>query len=92
VHTRFAFEKLIRTHCEKKNLVSKSRLKEYTTEDFWQVIKDDLPGQIQNDIETCRPLVLNESINYNPERHEIRAELTKAILAIKDLKDQLANL
>jgi len=94
VYTRSAFEKLIRKHCEKKkkNLVFKSKLKDYTTEDFWKVIKDDLPGQTKNDIETYRPLVLNALSHYNTERHEIRAELTKAIQSIKNLKVELGNL
>ena len=58
----------------------------------WKVIKDDLPGQTKNDIETYRPLVLNALSHYNTERHEIRTELTKAIQSIKNLKDELANL
>jgi len=49
VYTRSAFEKLIRKQCEKnkKAVVFKSRLKDYTTEDFWKVIKEDLPDQAE---------------------------------------------
>ncbi len=94
VYTRSAFEKLIRKHCEKKSkpVVFKSRLKDYTTEDFWKVIKDDLPDQNRNDIETYRPLVLNAFSHYNTERHEIKTELDHAIQAVKNLKDELAKL
>lgn len=91
VYARSAFEKLIRRHCEKKKkaVTFKSRLKDYTTEDFWSVIKGDLSEDICNDIETYRPLVLNAFSHYNTERHEIKTELTKAIQTVKALKDEL---
>ncbi|ANA40319.1 hypothetical protein A2G06_08440 [Geobacter anodireducens] len=94
VYTRSAFEKLIRKHCEKKKkaVVFKSRLKDYTTEDFWDVIKDDIPVPTRNDIETYRPLVLNAFSHYNTERHEIKTELISAIQAVKNLKGELAKL
>lgn len=94
VYARSAFEKLIRRHCEKKKkaVTFKSRLKDYTTEDFWSVIKVELPAAIQSDIETYRPLVLNAFSHYNTERHEIKTELTAAILAVKNLKAELAAL
>ncbi len=94
VYTRSAFEKLIRKHCEKKKkaVVFKSRLKDYTTEDFWKVIKDDLPAQTCADIETYRPLVLNAFSHYNTERHEIKPELENTIQTVKALKEELANL
>ncbi|MGC9520215.1 MAG: AAA family ATPase [Desulfuromonadaceae bacterium] len=93
VYARSAFEKLIRRHCEqkKKKVPFKSRLKDYTTEDFWTVIKDDLPEATRNEIETFRPLVLNAFSHYNTERHEIKAELVNAIQAIKNLKVELAS-
>lgn len=93
VYTRSAFEKLIRKHCEKnkKAVVFKSRLKDYTTEDFWKVIEGVLPQQIQNEIETYRPLVLNTFSHYNTERHEIKTELANAIQAVKNLKAELAK-
>ena len=94
VYTRSAFEKLIRKHCErkKKPVVFKPRLKDYTTEDFWKVIKDELPEQTRTDIETYRPLVLNAFSHYNTERHEIKTELGNAIQAVKDVKSELAKL
>ncbi len=94
VYARSAFEKLIRGHCEKKRklVVFKSRLKDYTTEDFWKVIKEELPESIRNEIETYRPLVLNTFSHYNTELHEIKTELTSAIQAVKDLKSELSKL
>lgn len=93
VYARSAFEKLIRRHCEKKKKAVRfrSRLKDYTTEDFWNVFKYDLPEAIRNGIETYRPLVLNAFSHYNTERHEIKAELINAIQAIKNLKVELAS-
>ncbi len=94
VYARSSFEKLIRKHCEKKKkaVTFKSRLKDYTTENFWDVIKDDLPEATQADIETYRPLVLNAFSHYNTERHEIKTELAAAIEAVKNLKVELAKL
>lgn len=94
VYARSAFEKLIRRHCEKKKkaVIFKSRLKDYTTEDFWKAIKNELPKATRNDIETYRPLVLNAFSHYNTERHEIKTELASAVQAIKNLKDKLAQL
>jgi hypothetical protein len=94
VYTRSAFEKLIRKHCEKKKkaVVFKSRLKDYTTEDFWDVLKGDLPAATGNAIETYRPLVLNAFSHYNTERHEIKTELISAIQAVKNLKGELGKL
>ncbi len=94
IYTRSAFEKLIRRHCEKKKkkVIFKSRLKDYTTEDFWKVIKGDLAEVTRNEIETYRPLVLNAFSHYNTERHEIKSELTSAIQAIDKLKQELVGL
>jgi hypothetical protein len=94
VYARSEFEKLIRRHCEKKkkSVIFKSRLKDYTTEDFWEVIKDDIPEATRNEIETYRPLVLNAFSHYNTERHEIKNELNNAIEAVKNLKIELAKI
>ena len=70
----------------------KSQLKKYTTEDFWKVIKIDVPEPTRNAIETYRNLVLNPFSHYNTERHEIQTELTNAISTVKALKTELSNL
>ncbi|MEA5391293.1 AAA family ATPase [Cyanobium gracile UHCC 0139] len=94
VYARSAFEKLIRIHCERKSkaVTFKTKLKDYKTEDFWRVVKGDLPATTQADIETYRPLVLNAFSHYNTERHEIKTELIRTIQAIKNLKVELAKL
>ncbi len=45
VYIRSTFERIIRKYCEikKKKIVFKSRLKDYTTEHFWSVVKTDAP-------------------------------------------------
>lgn len=94
VYTRSAFEKMIRKHCEKKRkpVVFKSSLKNYKTEDFWQVLEADLSQKTRDEIETYRSLVLNAFSHYNTERHEIKAELEGAIKAVKTLSDELRGL
>jgi hypothetical protein len=90
VYARSAFEKIIQKHCvRRKEIIYKPRLKDYTTEDFWNAIKDDLQVAVRDDVETYRSLVLNAFSHYNTERHEIRAELNDAIGAIERLKDAL---
>lgn len=91
VYTRSAFEKIIRGYCQKKKkkIEFKTKLKDYTTEDFWNVIKGDIDVTIKNEIEKYRSLVLNAFSHYNTERHEIRTELESAIQSVKDLKMEL---
>jgi len=91
VYVRSAFERIIRKYCEKeeKKVVFKSKLKSYTTEDFWNVIKSEVDAKVKSDIETYRALVLNPFSHYNTEAHEIRGELENAIKTVKDLKEQL---
>lgn len=94
VYTRSAFEKIVREHCadKRKKVVFKLKQKTYTSEDFWNAIKGDLPAHIKTDVEQYRDLVMNAFSHYNTEKHEIGAELTSAILAIKALKLELSTL
>jgi hypothetical protein len=91
VYTRSAFEKIIRDYCEKKKkkLVFKSKLKDYTSEDFWQAVNPDLQPQTITAVKQYRNLVLNAFSHYNTEKHEIRTELTSAIEAVKVLMTEL---
>ena len=91
VYTRSAFEKIIRTYCEdkKKKLVFKSKLKDYSSEDFWKEVKLDLQAITIIEIEQYRSLVLNAFSHYNTEKHEIRTELEAAIQAVRVLKSEL---
>lgn len=93
VYTRSAFEKILRKHCEakKKKIPFKAKLKDYTTEDFWCVVKEDVASSIQSEIEKYRALVLNPFSHYNTERHEIKTELKDAIEAVKNLNNELSK-
>jgi len=71
------------------SVVFKSKLRKYTTQDFWNVIKSDMSNQIKSDIEKYRALVLNPFSHYNTESHEIGRELRNAIQAVKNLKGEL---
>jgi hypothetical protein len=94
VYARSAFEKIIRDYCKekKKKIAFKPRLKDYTTQDFWNEIKADVDPTTKSDIEQYRDLVLNAFSHYNTERHEIKTELEAAIQAVKALKSELSTL
>ncbi len=91
VYIRSAFEKIIRSYCEKKRkkVAFKAQLKKYTTEDFWKEIKEDVTASTKENIEKYRSIVLNTFSHYNTESHEIKAELLAAIQAVKDLRHDL---
>lgn len=93
VYTRSAFEKLVRNYCEKKHkkVVFKSRLKDYTSESFWDAAKVNAPPDSAAAIEQYRSLVLNAFSHYNTERHEIKTELQSAIQAVKQLRTDLGT-
>lgn len=93
VYARSAFEKLIQKSCEKRNkaICYRSRLKDYNTEDFWNVLKSDLTQSTRDNIEIYRSLVLNTFSHYNTEKHEIRTELQDAIQSIETLKTELSS-
>jgi hypothetical protein len=92
VYTRSAFEKIIQKYCEKKkkSLRFKSRLKDYTSENFWDAMKSDLNPATLKAIEAYRSLVLNTFSHYNTEKHEIRTELESAIQTVENLKNELS--
>ena len=92
VYVRSYFEKIIQRHCEKKKIKVpfKSKLKAYTTEDFWNEIKDKIDTAVVKDVEKYRSLVLNTFSHYNLEKHEIKKELASAIQSIEKLKDKLS--
>ena len=94
VYTRSAFEKIIKAYCEKKKkkLVFKSRMKDYSSEDFWKEVKPDLHPNTITDIEQYRNLVLNAFSHYNTEKHEIRTELISAIQGVKALNIELKSM
>ncbi len=66
-------------------------LKDYTTQDFWNVVAKDIQPATKTDIEQCRDLVLNPFSHYNTEKHEFKTELNNAIEAVKTLKYELSS-
>lgn len=91
VYARSAFEKMLIQYSEKKrkSIVFKSKMKNYSSQDFWKILKADLPKKISSEIEAYRALVLNPFSHYNTEKHEIKSELTNALTAIKNLEHEL---
>jgi hypothetical protein len=91
VYTRSAFEEYLRKACvkQRKELRFKPKLKDYSSEDFWTAIKDELEAPLVSNIELYRSLVLNPFSHYNSEKHEIRTELENAIEAVTQLKAAL---
>ncbi|RIK37431.1 MAG: hypothetical protein DCC55_24355 [Chloroflexi bacterium] len=91
VYTRSAFEKIIRSFCErkKKKIAFKSKLKDYDPQDFWDEVSPVVSSATKSAIETYRNLVLNAFSHYNTEKHEIKTELASAIKAVNDLKSEL---
>ncbi|MGZ8935796.1 MAG: hypothetical protein ACXW04_12960, partial [Methylobacter sp.] len=91
VYTRSAFEKILRKYCQdkKKKITFKAKLKDYTTEDFWDVVKSDVNSSLQSEIKKYRALVLNPFSHYNTEKHEIKTELKNTINAVIRLKKEL---
>jgi energy-coupling factor transporter ATP-binding protein EcfA2 len=94
VYARSAFEKILRTYCHKKNkkIAFKPKMKDYSTQDFWNEVLNDIEPTTKSDIEQYRDLVLNPYSHYNTEKHEIKTELRDAIEAVKKLKSELDNL
>jgi energy-coupling factor transporter ATP-binding protein EcfA2 len=94
VYTRSEFEKVIRNYCKKKKkkVVFKTRLKDYSTEDFWTVIKGDIQPATKESIEQYRDLALNAFSHYNTERYEMKDELEATIAAVENLRIELQGL
>jgi len=91
VYARSAYEKEIQKACKKreKAVPYKARIQDYTSDDFWQVLKDDLTEATRENIETYRSRVLNTFTHFNTERNEIRRELENAIQSVVALKEEL---
>lgn len=91
VYTRSAFEKMLQKYCQnqKKEITFKPRLKDYTSEDFWNTTKTDIDPTTKSEIEQYRTLVLNPFSHYDTEKHELKTELHNAIAAVEKLKNEL---
>ncbi len=94
VYTRSEFEKILQKYCKdkKKKIIFKPRLKDYTTEDFWNEVKKDIEPSTKAEVEQYRSLVLNPFSHYDTETHELKTELKNAISAVEHLKNELNTL
>jgi hypothetical protein len=68
------------------------KMKDYSTQDFWKEVKEDIDPAVKRDIEQYRDLVLNPYSHYNTEKHEIKTELEDAIEAVKKIDQELSKL
>lgn len=94
VYARSAFESVLMKYCEEeeKKLPYKARRKDYSTEDFWRAMKNDVPEPIRSNIENFRFLIYNPLSHYDPESSPIKSELLAAIEAVENLRTELAAL
>lgn len=91
VYIRTAFEELLKKYCDEKGIAVRYRLKakRYTTQDFWDVLKDQAPvdGTAEkSQIEVYRDLVMNPLAHYNIEKPEFAREVQETIDVVKRLK------
>lgn len=91
VYARSAFERILMNYCEKKRikLVFKTRRKDYSSEDFWRAVKDDVQPTTKVNIEQYRFLIYNPLSHYDPENNPVKAELSAAITEVENLRNEL---
>lgn len=94
VYARSAFEKIIINYCAKKRkeLPFKKKWKYYTSQNFWNKVKDDVQPATVTRIEGYRFLIYNKLSHYDPESNPLKSELNDAIDAVDDLKAELRAL
>lgn len=92
VYARSAFEELLMNYCadKRKKLPFKKKRKEYSSEDFWKVVKLDLSATMVSKIEQYRFLIYNPLSHFDPEVNPIKSELKDAIDEMVNLKVELA--
>ena len=91
VYARSGFEKVLMDYCERKRkpLPFKKHRKDYSSEDFWKVVKSDVLPATKLDIERYRFLIYNALSHYDPEVNPLKTELRNAIDAVKNLRTEL---
>lgn len=91
VYAHSAFEKIIMDYCEDKGIAIpyKKKQKDYSSQIFWNKVKNDVPVTVKNDIEQYRFLTLNSYSHYNPETNPFRTDLRNAITAVENLRTTL---
>lgn len=94
VYARSAFEKIIINYCAKKRkeLPFKKKWKDYSSQDFWNRVKDDVQTSTVTRIEGYRFLIYNKLSHYDPESNPLKSELNDAIDAVEDLRTELKAL
>ncbi len=94
VYARSAFEKIIINYCARKNkeLPFKKNWKDYSSQDFWNKVKDDIQPATVTRIEGYRFLIYNKLSHYDPESNPLKSELNDAIAAVEDLRTELRNI
>lgn len=91
VYARSAFEKIIMDYCERKRkpIAFKANRKDYTSQDFWNKVKDDVLSATKTSIEGYRFLIYNKLSHYDPEVNPLKTELKDAITAVENLRTEL---
>lgn len=94
VYARSGFEKVLMDYCARKGkpLPFKKRRKDYSSEDFWKVVKADVLPATKLDIERYRFLIYNALSHYDPEVNPLKTELRDAIDAVKNLRTELNSI
>ena len=89
VYIRTEFERVVKRICEKKSLqvIYKTRQKEFSTEDFWDAIKQqtNLDRDLIKRIEIHRGSVMNPFSHYDLESPEFERELQNTIVEVEKL-------
>jgi len=88
VYARSAFESALMKYCTEKGkkLPYKARRKDYSTEDFWRAMKNEVPEPTRSNIENFRFLIYNPLSHYDPESSPIKSELLLAIKEVENLR------
>lgn len=91
VYARSAFEKVIMKYCQRKRkpIAYKLKRKDYSSQDFWEAVKEDVQPETKKSIEGYRFLIYNKLSHYDPEVNPLRKELRDAITAVENLRTEL---
>lgn len=90
VYLRMAFEVILKKYCDeqRKKVIYKEERKKLSSDDFWTVVKNNIPSSLVNDIETYRNIVMNP-LSHSTIIQIHSQEVRSAIETVKQLKDRL---
>jgi ABC-type dipeptide/oligopeptide/nickel transport system ATPase subunit len=93
IYLRTAFERILKTHCDKKGIAVTYREKaqRLTSEDFWKVVKVSLQPELVKKVEEARSLIMNP-LSHARIVSIYHGEVKEAIEVISDLQQALAQL